>query len=43
MSAESTIPDLVEPQKQLTDAANRRDLDGLMAFYAPERLAEAQG
>jgi ketosteroid isomerase-like protein len=28
--------DLVELQKRLTEAANRRDLDALMAFYAPD-------
>ncbi|HWX97526.1 MAG TPA: nuclear transport factor 2 family protein [Solirubrobacteraceae bacterium] len=36
MSEESTTPDLVERQKRLTDAANRRDLDAMMAFYAPD-------
>jgi ketosteroid isomerase-like protein len=36
MSEESTTPDLVELQKRLTEAANRRDLDALMAFYAPD-------
>ena len=29
---ESTTPDLMELQKRLTDAANRRDLDAMMAF-----------
>jgi ketosteroid isomerase-like protein len=38
MSAESTTPDLVERQKRLTDAANRRDLDALMTFYAPDAI-----
>jgi ketosteroid isomerase-like protein len=33
---ESTTPDLMELQKRLTDAANRRDLDATMAFYAPD-------
>jgi len=36
MSEESTTPDLVELQNRLTEAANRRDLDALMAFYAPD-------
>jgi len=36
MREESTTPDLVERQKRLTEAANRRDLDALMAFYAPD-------
>jgi ketosteroid isomerase-like protein len=35
MPEESTTPDLMELQKRLTDAANRRDLDAMMAFYAP--------
>ena len=33
---ESTTPDLVERQKRLTEAGNRRDLDAMMAFYAPD-------
>ena len=33
---ESTTHDLVQRQKRLTDAANRRDLDAMMAFYAPD-------
>jgi hypothetical protein len=32
VSEESTTPDLVELQKRLTDAVNRRDLDTMMAF-----------
>ena len=36
MSEESTTPDLVERQKRLTEVANRRDLDAMMAFYAPD-------
>jgi ketosteroid isomerase-like protein len=36
MSEESTTPDLVERQKRLTEAARGRDLDALMAFYAPD-------
>jgi ketosteroid isomerase-like protein len=38
MSEESTTPDLVERQKRLTEAANRRDLDAMMAFYAPDAV-----
>jgi hypothetical protein len=30
VSEESTTPDLVELQKRLTDAVNRRDLDAMM-------------
>ena len=33
---ESTTPDLVERQKRLVEVANRRDLDAMMAFYAPD-------
>jgi ketosteroid isomerase-like protein len=36
MPEESTTPDLVELQKRLTEAANRRDLDAMMGFYAPD-------
>jgi ketosteroid isomerase-like protein len=36
MSEESTTSDLVERQKRVTEAANRRDLDAMMAFYAPD-------
>jgi ketosteroid isomerase-like protein len=36
MHEESPTPDLVERQKRLTEAANRRDLDAMMAFYAPD-------
>jgi ketosteroid isomerase-like protein len=35
-SEESTSPDLAERQKQLTEAVNRRDLDAMMVFYAPD-------
>jgi ketosteroid isomerase-like protein len=37
MPEESTTPDLVELQKRLTDAANRRDLDA-MSFFAPDSV-----
>jgi ketosteroid isomerase-like protein len=33
---ESTTSDLVELQKRLTDAASRRDLDAITAFYASD-------
>jgi len=36
MSEESTTPDLVDRQKRLTEAGNRRDLDAMIAFYAPD-------
>jgi ketosteroid isomerase-like protein len=35
MAEESTTPDLVELQKRLTDASDRRDLDAIAALYAP--------
>ena len=38
VSEESTTPDLVELQKGLTEAANRRDLDAMMAFFAPDAV-----
>jgi hypothetical protein len=38
VAEESTIPDLVERRQRLTGAANRRDLDAIMAFYAPDRV-----
>jgi ketosteroid isomerase-like protein len=36
MPEESTTLDLVKLQERLTEAANRRELDALMAFYAPD-------
>jgi hypothetical protein len=36
MSEEYPTSDPMELQKRLTDAANRRDLDAMMAFYAPD-------
>ena len=38
MAEESTTPDLVERQKRATEAANRRDLDAVMAFIAPDAV-----
>ena len=35
MSEESTTPDLVELARRASEAANSRDVDALMAFYAP--------
>jgi len=32
----------VELQKRLTEAANRRDLDAVMSFYAPDALWESR-
>ena len=41
MPEESPTLDLVELQKRLTEAANRRDLDAVMSFYAPDALWES--
>jgi ketosteroid isomerase-like protein len=41
MSEESTTPDLRELSRRAFEAANRRDVDGLMAFYAPDALVDA--
>jgi ketosteroid isomerase-like protein len=38
MAEESTTPDLVELQKRLTAAANRGDVDAIVAFYAPDAV-----
>ena len=35
MSEESTTPDLVELVRGNIEAANRRDLDGLISFSTP--------
>jgi ketosteroid isomerase-like protein len=38
MPEESTTPDLVELGRVLFEAANRRDFDALLSFYAPEAV-----
>jgi ketosteroid isomerase-like protein len=38
MLEEAATPDLVELQNRLTEAADRRELDVLMAFYAPDAV-----
>ena len=43
MSQESTTPGLVELMGRLVEAANRRDLDAVMSFYAPDGVWEATG
>ena|SRR5436190_4748742 len=40
MPEESTTPDLVELVRGAAEAANRRDVDALMAFYAPDALMD---
>jgi ketosteroid isomerase-like protein len=36
MSEESTTPDLVELTRHMFEAANRRDFDAALEFYAPQ-------
>jgi ketosteroid isomerase-like protein len=36
MSEESTTPDLVELTQRMFEAANRRDFDAALEFYAPQ-------
>jgi ketosteroid isomerase-like protein len=43
MSEESTTPDLVELVGRLFEAANRRDFDAVMRFYASDGVWEATG
>ena len=40
MSEESTTPDLVERSRRLIEAANRRDFDAILSFYAPDAVWE---
>ena len=40
MSGESTTPDLVELMRRISEAANRRDLDSIMRFYAPDPVLD---
>jgi ketosteroid isomerase-like protein len=40
MSAESTTPDLVELTRGFFEAADRRDLDAVMSFFAPDAAWE---
>jgi ketosteroid isomerase-like protein len=41
MPEESTTPDLVELVRVVTDAADRRDLDAVMRFFAPDAVWDA--
>jgi ketosteroid isomerase-like protein len=43
MAEESTTPDLIELGDRLLEAANRRDLDALMSFFAPDAVRENAG
>ena len=40
-SEESTTPDLLELMRDAFEAVNRRDLDAMMSFYAPDALWES--
>ena len=40
MSEESPTPNPVELTRDTAEAANRRDVDGLLAFYAPDALVD---
>ena len=42
MSQESTTPDLVELVRRLDEAANRRDFDAAVSFYAPAAVWEGR-
>ena len=41
MSDESTTPDLMELVRGTFEASNKRDVDALMAFFAPDALLDA--
>jgi ketosteroid isomerase-like protein len=40
MSKQSTTPDRVELTRRAFEAVNRRDLDAVMSFYAPDALLD---
>ena len=40
MSEDSTTPDLVELGSRFLEAANRRDFDAMMSFFAPDAVWE---
>ena len=43
MSEESTTPDLVELSRRFLEATNRRDLDAMLSFFAPDAVWENAG
>jgi uncharacterized protein (TIGR02246 family) len=43
MSQESTTPDLVELTRRAFKAANRRDLDAVISFFASDTVFEGRG
>ena len=42
MPEESTTPDLMELVRRLDEAANRRDFDAAVSFYAPDAVLEGR-
>jgi len=42
MSEESTTPDLAERMRAAFEAANRRDIDGVMSFFAPDAVYQGR-
>jgi ketosteroid isomerase-like protein len=43
MTEESTTPHTVEPTRRFLDAMNRRDVDALISFFAPDATWDALG
>ena len=43
MSQEPTTPDLVELGQRMFEAANRRDFDAVLSFFAPDAVWETVG
>jgi ketosteroid isomerase-like protein len=43
MPEESATPNVVELTRRLDEAANRRDVDAMMSFYAPDAAVESVG
>jgi ketosteroid isomerase-like protein len=43
VSQESTTPDLVELGRRFFEAANRRDFDAMLSFFAPDAVWEGMG
>jgi hypothetical protein len=41
MFEESTTPDLVELARRFLEAADRRELDSISSFYAPDAVLDA--
>ena len=43
MSEESTTPDLVDLGRRFLEAANRRDFDAMLSFFAPDAVWDTLG